>query len=127
MAGLLKWLVLTMGGVCAAIGIVHLALGIDSVPGEGAAGATVDSRERFYGAIFLGYGLAWIRAARQSPIPATAVRWLAFVLLLGGIGRLLVHGRPRPAALVPGRPDGHRIRAAASVLLALGRRRKGAV
>ncbi|MEU2790030.1 DUF4345 domain-containing protein [Streptomyces sp. NPDC007100] len=97
MAGLLKWLVLTMGGVCAAIGVVHLALGVDSVPGEGAAGATVDSRERFYGAIFLGYGLAWIWAARQSPIPATAVRWLAFVLLLGGIGRLLsmaVHGRP---------------------------------
>ncbi|MFG2832577.1 DUF4345 domain-containing protein [Streptomyces sp. NPDC048434] len=69
-----------------------------SVPGEGSAGATVDSRERFYGALFLGYGLAWIWAARQSPIPSTLVRWLAGISLLGGVGRLLsmaVHGSPQ--------------------------------
>ncbi|MFE6743062.1 DUF4345 domain-containing protein [Streptomyces tubercidicus] len=98
MAGLLKWLVLAMGGACVAIGAFHLALGIDSVPGEGSAGATVDSRERYYGAVFLGYGLAWLWAARQSPIPATAVRWLAGIFLLGGLGRLLsmaVHGPPQ--------------------------------
>ncbi|MER5974734.1 DUF4345 domain-containing protein [Streptomyces sp. NPDC002055] len=80
-----------------AIGVFHFALGIDSVPGEGSAGATVDSRERYYGAIFLGYGLAWIWAARRSPIPARAVRLLAGVFLLGGVGRLLslaVHGQP---------------------------------
>ncbi|RSS88888.1 DUF4345 domain-containing protein [Streptomyces sp. WAC05950] len=36
-------------------------------------------------------------AARQSPIPAGVVRWLAAVLLLGAAGRLLslaVHGWP---------------------------------
>ncbi|MFF9788343.1 protein of unknown function (DUF4345) [Streptomyces sp. SceaMP-e96] len=98
MAGLLKWLALVMGAACVAIGAFHFALGIDSVPGEGAAGATVDSRERFYGAVFLGYGLAWIWAARQSPVPAAAVRWLAGIFLLGGLGRLLsmaVHGSPQ--------------------------------
>ncbi|MEU8783301.1 DUF4345 domain-containing protein [Streptomyces sp. NPDC048637] len=98
MAGLLKWLALAMGAACVAIGAFHFVLGIDSVPGEGSAGATVDSRERYYGAVFLGYGLAWIWAARQSPIPATAVRWLAGTFLLGGIGRLLsmaVHGPPQ--------------------------------
>ncbi|MCX5450045.1 DUF4345 domain-containing protein [Streptomyces nigrescens] len=98
MAGLLKWLALAMGAACVAIGAFHLALGIDSVPGEGSAGATVDSRERFYGAVFLGYGLAWIWAARQSPVPARAVRWLAGIFLLGGLGRLLsmaVHGSPQ--------------------------------
>ncbi|WP_432097489.1 DUF4345 domain-containing protein [Streptomyces sp. bgisy100] len=97
MSGLLRWLVLVMGYACAAIGVFHFALGIDSVPGEGSAGATVDSRERYYGAIFLGYGLAWIWAARQSPIPARAVRLLAGVFLLGGVGRLLslaVYGQP---------------------------------
>lgn len=97
MARLLKWLVLIMGIACAAIGAFHIVLGIDSVPGEGSAGATVDSRERFYGAIFLGYGLAWIWAARQSPISSKVVRWLAGILLLGGVGRLLslvIHGQP---------------------------------
>ncbi|AHH98014.1 DUF4345 domain-containing protein [Kutzneria albida] len=97
MAALLKWLMLIMGIACAAIGAYHLVLGIDSIPGETTAGATVDSRERFYNAIFLGFGLAWVWAARQSPIPAWAVRWLAGIFLLGGLGRLLslvVHGTP---------------------------------
>ncbi|BDM70369.1 hypothetical protein HEK616_38560 [Streptomyces nigrescens] len=94
----LKWLVWAMGIACVAIGAFHLVLGIASVPGEGSAGATVDSRERFYNAIFLGYGLAWIWTARQAPIPAKAVRALAGIFLLGGIGRLLslaVHGPPQ--------------------------------
>ncbi len=97
MARTLKWLVVVMGISCIAIGAFHFLLGTASVPGEGTAGATVDSRERFYGAIFLGYGLAWIWAARQSPIPANIVRWLAAIFFLGGVGRLVsmtVEGRP---------------------------------
>jgi len=95
--------VLAMGIACVGIGLVHLVLGIGSVPGEGSATATVDSRERFYGAIFVGYGVAWIWAGRQRPIPATAVRLLAFVFLLGGIGRvvsLVQYGRPQWFQLV---------------------------
>ncbi|MEU1628108.1 DUF4345 domain-containing protein [Streptomyces sp. NPDC020096] len=98
MVRLLKWLVLIMGIACMAIGAMHFALGIDSVPGEGSAGATVDSRERFYGAIFFGYGLAWIWAAWQSPISSKVVRWLAGVFLLGGVGRILsmvIYGQPQ--------------------------------
>ncbi|SEP06394.1 DUF4345 domain-containing protein [Amycolatopsis saalfeldensis] len=98
MARFLKWLALAMGIACAAIGVFHFAGGIASVPGEGGVGATVDSRERFYGALFFGYGLMWVWAARQSPIPATVVRWLAGVFLLGAAGRLVslaVHGWPQ--------------------------------
>jgi Domain of unknown function (DUF4345) len=90
----LAWL---MGATCVAIGLFHLLLGTASVPGEGNAGATVDSRERFYGAIFAGFGIAWCWAARQTPMPARLVRWLAGIFLLGGIGRVLslvLHGRP---------------------------------
>jgi hypothetical protein len=97
MVNALRWLMLVMGVACVAIGAFHVVLGIDSVPGEGATGATVDSRERFYNAIFLGYGLAWIHAARQSPVSATAVRWLAGIFALGAAGRLLslaIHGAP---------------------------------
>jgi hypothetical protein len=89
MARLLKSLALLMGVACALIGLYHLVLGIRSVPGEELAGATVDSRERFYNAIFLGYGLAWIWAARQSPISANLIRFLSAIFLLAAVGRLI--------------------------------------
>jgi hypothetical protein len=82
---------------CLAIGVYHFALGTSSVPGATDANPTVDSRERFYSAYFAGYGLAWLRAARKSPIRAGEVRLLAGVMLISAIGRLisLVHkGRP---------------------------------
>lgn len=97
MAKWLRGLALAMGIGCAAIGVYHLAGGIDSVPGEEDAGATVDSRERFYNAIFAGYGLAWIAVALKRPVPARQVHALNGVFLLGGIGRLVSlkqHGRP---------------------------------
>jgi hypothetical protein len=82
---------------CVAIGVYHFALGTASVPGATDANATVDSRERFYSAYFAGYGLAWLRTARKSPIRVGEVRLLAGLMALSGIGRLisLVHnGRP---------------------------------
>ena len=85
------------GLTCIAIGIYHFALGTASVPGATDANATVDSRERFYSAYFAGYGVAWLRAARKSPIHAGEVRLLAGLMAISGIGRLisLVHnGRP---------------------------------
>jgi hypothetical protein len=78
-----------MGWSCVAIGLFHLLLGNAAIPGASSAGATVDSWGRFMGAAFAGYGLAWLWAARQRPIPAAAVRLLAGVFLLGGVGRLI--------------------------------------
>ena len=101
-----RWLVglaVAMGGACATIGVVHFAFGAASVPGEGSASATVDSRERFYAAIFLGYGLAWLWAARQRPVRAVTVQWLAAIFFAGGVGRLLslaVAGSPQWFQLV---------------------------
>ncbi|MGW7443989.1 DUF4345 domain-containing protein [Kitasatospora sp. NPDC054795] len=73
------------------------------MPGIADAGPTVGGFGRFTGAVFAGYGVAWIRAARQAPVPARAVRWLAAVLLLGGLARVLsivVDGRPHWFQLV---------------------------
>ncbi|WP_328622654.1 DUF4345 domain-containing protein [Streptomyces sp. NBC_00354] len=98
MARALRVLTQLMGWSCVAIGLLHVALGNAAIPGAGFAGATVDSWGRFMGAAFVGYGLAWLWAARQRPIPAAAVRWLAGVFLLGGVGRVLslaVHGWPQ--------------------------------
>jgi hypothetical protein len=89
----LRWLAGATGIICLAIGVYHIVLGIASVPGEGTAdsiaGITVDSRERFYNAIFFGYGAAWLWAARQRPLPLRLVRGLAGVMLLGGVGRII--------------------------------------
>ncbi|MFJ9576526.1 DUF4345 domain-containing protein [Streptomyces sp. NPDC101191] len=93
----LRALTLLMGWSCVAIGLFHVALGNAAIPGAESAGATVDSWGRFMGASFVGYGLAWLWAARQRPVPAQGVRWLAGVFLLGGVGRLIslaVHGEP---------------------------------
>ncbi|MEU7061825.1 DUF4345 domain-containing protein [Streptomyces sp. NPDC046197] len=98
MARALRILTQLMGWACVTIGLFHVALGNAAIPGAGSAGPTVDSWGRFMGASFVGYGLAWLWAARQRPIPAPAVRWLAGVFLLGGVGRLLslaVHGWPQ--------------------------------
>ncbi|MFF3072300.1 DUF4345 domain-containing protein [Kitasatospora sp. NPDC057936] len=89
MAKALRALVWTMGIACVAIGLAHVLVGNAVLPGEEHAGATIDSWGRFMGAIFAGYGAAWIRLARQATIPARTVRWLAGVFLLGGAGRLL--------------------------------------
>ncbi|MBB4779464.1 DUF4345 domain-containing protein [Streptomyces rapamycinicus] len=98
MARTLRLLTQLMGWACVTIGLYHVALGNAAIPGAGSAGTTVDSWGRFMGAGFVGYGLAWLWAARQRPIPARAVRWLAGVFLLGGMGRLLslaMHGWPQ--------------------------------
>ncbi|MFE2180055.1 DUF4345 domain-containing protein [Streptomyces sp. NPDC059455] len=98
MARTLRILTRLMGWACVTIGLYHVALGNAAIPGAGSAGPTVDSWGRFMGAGFVGYGLAWLWAARQHPIPARAMRWLAGVFLLGGVGRLLslaVHGWPQ--------------------------------
>lgn len=98
MARVLRILTQLMGWACVAIGLFHVALGNAAIPGAGSAGPTVDSWGRFMGASFVGYGLAWLWAARQRPIPARAVRWLAGVFLLGAVGRLIslaVHGWPQ--------------------------------
>jgi hypothetical protein len=84
MARALKILALLMGVACALIGLSDLVLGIASVPGEGSAGASVDSRERFYSAIFLGPGLAWIWVVRRSPIPAGDSRWCFYFAASAG-------------------------------------------
>ncbi|MGI8864682.1 MAG: DUF4345 domain-containing protein, partial [Solirubrobacteraceae bacterium] len=84
----LRTLTSATGVACIGIGTYHFLLGSASVPGEDAADATVDSRERFYAAIFAGYGAAWMRAARR-PIAAADVRVLSGLMVAGGIGRLI--------------------------------------
>ena len=85
----LRYLALLTGVICVGIGVYHALFGVDSVIGAGPADATVDSQERFYGALFAGYGAAWILAARQEPISANVIRLLAGTMFLGGAARVI--------------------------------------
>ncbi|QIS14301.1 DUF4345 domain-containing protein [Nocardia arthritidis] len=93
----LKGLAMAMGVSCVGIGFLHMALGDAAVPGMNFSGVAADSQSRFFGAIFVGYGGAYIWAARQTPIAIPAIRWLSGILALGAVGRfisLAVHGSP---------------------------------
>ncbi|MGW0182265.1 DUF4345 domain-containing protein [Nocardia sp. NPDC003345] len=88
-----------MGVICTLIGLAHIVIGPDAVPDTGALTATDDNQNRFFGAIFAGYGLAWIWAVRQSPVAGNAVRWLAGIMFVGGLSRFFsvaAHGWPHP-------------------------------
>ncbi|MFG2177763.1 DUF4345 domain-containing protein [Streptomyces abikoensis] len=103
MARALRVLAWVMGLACVAIGLYHVVGGNAAIAGAEDAGATVDSFGRFMGAIFTGYGLAWLWAVRQKPVPAVAVRVLTGVFLLGGLSRVLsiaVEGRPHGLQVV---------------------------
>jgi hypothetical protein len=94
------------GIACLLISGIHLLFGTARiVAGAEDANATVDSLDRFFAAIFGGYGLAWLRAGRRRPVPATDIRILSGVMAVGGAGRvisLVQRGRPHWFQLVLG-------------------------
>ncbi|MUM17636.1 DUF4345 domain-containing protein [Mycobacterium sp. CBMA271] len=99
----LKYLAVLTGAICLAIGLYHLIGGPVTVIGGGEVTASTDSQERFFSGLFAVYGLAWIWVARQTPISALAIRFLAAGLLVGGLGRvasLIDLGKPHPFWLV---------------------------
>src|SRR5665811_1699313 len=62
-----------------------------------ASKALAESGDRFYGAVFVGCGVAWLWGAMQDPLPAKLFRFLAAIMLLGGMGRVIAfaaEGRP---------------------------------
>jgi hypothetical protein len=87
MDGRLNALSSATGAACTAIGLAHLVAGSKSVPGAQQNNPTEDSQESFFGAIFAGYGLTWLWAARNGRL--AAIDALAVTMGLGGVGRLL--------------------------------------
>ena len=98
-AALLRRLSHLNGATCTAIGLAHVLKGSDITAGAAAANASIDSQEAFYGAIFAGYGAAWIWTANQPQMSRELVRFLSGTMALGGVARLISmrrHGRPHP-------------------------------
>ncbi len=88
----LKSLTRLTGWSCIAIGVGHIALGVErSVPGAGQVSPTLESQEAFYNSVFVGYGLTWLRAS-QDDRPDRVVE-AAAVMALGGVARLIAAAR----------------------------------
>jgi hypothetical protein len=61
----LEILILIFGVVCILIACLHIAIGPSSIPGSVPVNATMDSEDRFYAALFLGFGAALIWCSRD--------------------------------------------------------------
>lgn len=85
----LRHLLVGTGVVCLLLGLGQVILGAQLMPGATVASATAESSERFAGGLLTGFGVAWLWTARRLPLPVHVARFLAGVLLLGAVGRLV--------------------------------------
>ncbi|WP_336986043.1 DUF4345 domain-containing protein [Altererythrobacter aquiaggeris] len=91
-------LTIMFGATCAAIALVHIAFGPSSIPGSVPVNATMDSQDRFYASLFLGFGAALIWCARNLRRRRTIYFALLAVFFVGGLARGV-------SALQAGLPD----------------------
>lgn len=78
-----------LGGVCGLIALVHVALGPSSIPGGVPVNATMDSEDRFYATLFLGFGAALIWCARDLAGRRRTLDALLAVFFVGGVARIV--------------------------------------
>ena len=89
MKALLKGFVLLFGAVCMVIALVHIGYGPASIHGSVPVNATMDSEDRFYATLFLGFGAANVWCAQNLGARGQVFRTLMLVFFLGGIARLI--------------------------------------
>ncbi|MEZ5694618.1 MAG: DUF4345 domain-containing protein [Altererythrobacter sp.] len=82
----LIWL---FGLVCCCIALSHIAIGPSVIPGSIPVNATMDSEDRFYATLFLGFGAAMIWCSRDLAARRGAFGALLLIFFLGGIARLV--------------------------------------
>jgi len=91
------------GVVCALIGLSHIALGPRVIPGSISVNATMDSEDRFYATLFVGFGVAMVWASRDLNNRRGVYLALMAIFFLGGISRLIsiaMVGWPHPLFVV---------------------------
>jgi len=86
---LLRRFLTAFGLVCVGIALTHIALGPASIPGSVPVNATMDSEDRFYASLFLGFGIAHVWAARDLARRASVVLALQATFLVGGLARIV--------------------------------------
>jgi Domain of unknown function (DUF4345) len=86
---LLRWFLSLFGMVCVGIALAHIVFGPSSIPGSVPVNAVMDSEDRFYATLFLGFGAAHLWAARDLAARSGVVLALQAVFFLGGVARII--------------------------------------
>jgi hypothetical protein len=89
MRRILELLILIFGLVCMVIAGVHIAIGPSSIPGSVPVNATMDSEDRFYATLFLGFGAALLWCSRNLKAREGVFAALLLTFFLGGVSRLV--------------------------------------
>jgi len=87
MQAVLRTLIFIFGAVCIGIALVHVAIGPSAIPGSVPVNATMDSEDRFYATLFLGFGAALIWCSRDLAVRGGVFKALLVVFFFGGIAR----------------------------------------
>lgn len=85
----LQGFVALFGLVCVGIALAHIVIGPPAIPGSIPVNATMDSEDRFYATLFLGFGIAHLWCARDLPDRAQVLLALQAVFFLGGVARII--------------------------------------
>jgi hypothetical protein len=89
MQAFLKFFVAFFGAVCVVIGLAHIILGPAAIPGAIVVNATLDSEDRFYATLFVGFGAALVWRSRNLHERSRPFFWLLVVFFAGGVARLV--------------------------------------
>lgn len=71
------------------IAMLHIIYGPSVIPGSIPVNATMDSEDRFYATIFLGYGLTLLWCVFDIERKSRIVNFLAWIFFAGGLARLM--------------------------------------
>ncbi|MEQ1888738.1 MAG: DUF4345 domain-containing protein [Alphaproteobacteria bacterium] len=71
------------------ISLMHILYGPSFIPGSIPVNATMDSEDRFYATIFLGYGLTLLWCVHDIERKSRVVYLLAGIFFAGGLSRLV--------------------------------------
>lgn len=85
----LKAFVVNFGVVCAAIGMTHIVFGPSSIPGSVPVNATLDSEDRFYATLFVGYGITVVWCAMDLGSRRGVFLWLLVIFFASGLSRIV--------------------------------------
>lgn len=85
----LRVLIAIFGLVCMGIAFTHIAIGPSAIPGSIPVNATMDSEDRFYATLFLGFGVAMFWCSQQLKERGGVFKALLLVFFLGGVARII--------------------------------------
>lgn len=99
----LVWVVRVFGATCCLIALSHIVLGPAAVPGAIPVNATLDSEDRFYATLFLGFGAALVWTSGELRARSGVLCALLAVFCLAGMARVIsmvAVGLPHPLFVV---------------------------